>query len=132
MLNKIPIKLAQQAILLIISLVLIFHFLIVSGVIPFDIVWGGRLTSHEEMLQFEGFSIVMNVLILTVVLIKSEILKIKLPNRLIQIFLWFFTGLFALNTIGNLLSLNSLEAYIFTPVTLILTLLFARLASVKA
>jgi hypothetical protein len=36
--------------------------------------------------------------------------------------------LFALNTVGNLFALNSLESILFTPVTAALSVLMARLA----
>ena len=36
----------------------IFHLLILSQIIPFEIVWGGKLKTTEEMYVFESISAV--------------------------------------------------------------------------
>ena len=121
--KRIPIPFAKKTATAIISLTLLFHILIITSIIPFDVVWGGRLTSHSQMLQFETVSLVLNLFIL-LMLLKPTIF----PRKITRFIYWFFCGLFALNTLGNLASLNSLEAYLFTPLTLLLSIMFARLA----
>ena len=46
---------SQQAIKILLSMltaVLLFHLCIVTGIIPYDITWGGRLKSDQEMYVF--------------------------------------------------------------------------------
>ncbi len=42
-------------------LAIFFHFLILLKIIPYDITWGGRLKSDEEMFVFETISIIVNL-----------------------------------------------------------------------
>lgn len=110
---------------------LVFHILILSGVIDYSIVWGGRLKTRTEMLQFETVSLVLNAVFLLVVGVRMNWLRIKIPRIAITITLWLMAGLFLLNTLGNLASLNSLETLIFTPLTAISTVFCVVLAVVK-
>lgn len=107
---------------------LVFHTLILLGVIDYSIVWGGRLKTRTEMLQFETVSLVLNAVFLLVVGIRMNWLRIKIPRIAITITLWLMAGLFLLNTLGNLASLNSLETLIFTPLTAISTVFCGVLA----
>ncbi len=131
MIKKINIEHAINTILIIAALVFVFHLLIISGVIPYQYVWGGRLKSNEQMLRFESISIIINLFIIFIISIKGGYIRPYLSSKVIKVFLWIFSILFVLNTIGNLLSLNSLEAIIATPITFILALMFLRLATEK-
>lgn len=126
--NKITEKFATHSILTILSLVVLFHLLVLMNVIPHHIVWGGRLKDKAELVQFELISIAVNLLMLLVVLIKAKILKVALHPKLLTLALWLMFALFTLNTVGNLLAINEWEKIIFTPLTLILALLCLRLA----
>jgi hypothetical protein len=126
--NLIPEKLAIYGIFIILSLIVLFHLLIVTGVIPFDIVWGGRLQNHSQMLQFETISILMNLVMLGIVAIRAGFYKLNPNFPIVRIALYLMSGLFFLNTIGNLLSNNHMEKIIFTPLTVILFVFSLRLA----
>ena len=39
-----------------------FHLLVLAGVIPFDIVWGGNLKDKTQLYLMEGVSIAINLL----------------------------------------------------------------------
>ncbi len=110
---------------------IIFHLLILSGILPYDFVWGGRLKTHEEMIGFEMFSLVSNLLFLLVVLIKGEAMGTNSYPKTITMALWIMGGLFALNTIGNIVSLSLMETLIFTPLTLLTAILCIMLAKDK-
>jgi hypothetical protein len=101
------------------------------GVIPFEIVWGGRLTSRSQMLRSETVSVIVNLIMIAVVAIKANVLNVELPQIFIKVILWLMFLLFLLNTLGNVFSLNKFEQLVFTPVTLILSLLSLRLALEK-
>lgn len=121
-------RLALATIATILSLIVLFHLLIITGIIPFDIVWGGRLADRAQMLRMETVSIALNVLMLAVVGIRAGFFGKGIHPRIVTAALWIMAALFALNTVGNGLSQNSLERMIFTPLTLILCVLCLRLA----
>ncbi len=122
------IQIAQYGLILILSAVLIFHILVILKIIPYTIVWGGRLKTDKDMYKFEAVSILVNLIFLAIILIYSDILKIDLPGIFITILLWIMAALFALNTLGNLMSKNKLEQKLFTPMTVILTIFSVILA----
>jgi hypothetical protein len=121
----------KAVILILFILIVIFHFLVIFGIVPFQNVWGGRLKTQEEMLKFEAFSIVLNLIFIAVVLVKAGFWKVKISPKIISLLLWIMTILFALNTIGNLFAVNDLEKYIATPITFILSVLCFILAREK-
>jgi hypothetical protein len=120
-LNNLTIrKVAKIGLISIFSLTLIFHLLVLTEIIPYSIVWGGRITNQSQMVIFEAVSIVVNAFFLLVVLLKSGFFKVRLPEKITNGILWIMVVIFLLNTVGNLFSTNSLEKRIFTPVTLLL------------
>lgn len=129
--QKIPFVLAVKTMLVLLAAVLIFHALILIQVIPFDIVWGGRLQSVEQMQGFELISISINLLVMLVVAIKAGYVRSRLPIKAINFLLWSFVVLFTLNTIGNLIAESNLESIIFTPLTFISAILCLRIALEK-
>ncbi len=119
---------AQWGLLILLGLFLVLHLIIVLKIIPYDIIWGGRLKSDREMYRFEIFSILVNALLLMVVLVQRGIITIGMPKSVIYICLWIMTGLFLLNTLGNITSKNKLEQRLFTPVTILLAVFSLILA----
>jgi hypothetical protein len=109
-----------------------FHILVVTGIIPYQIVWGGRLENFSQMLSFEAVSISLNLLMITIVALYANFPKWRINQVVIRIGLWVMFVLFFINTIGNLFSNNELEKLIFTPVTLVLSLFSLRLAITKS
>jgi hypothetical protein len=124
-------RLAVNSILFILSVIVLFHIAILTGLIPFDIVWGGRLKDAAQMRRFETVSILTNAVMIAVVSIRGGYLPVRIPARIITIALWLMGALFVLNTLGNLASVNAWERLIFTPLTAVLALLCFRLAIYK-
>ncbi|MES2555719.1 MAG: hypothetical protein V4604_06185 [Bacteroidota bacterium] len=110
---------------------LVFHLLVLVGVVDYTLVWGGRLKTKAAMLQFETVSLVLNFIFLVVICVRMNWMRINIPRIAVTITLWLMTGLFLLNTLGNLASLNSLETMIFTPITLVLSVFCGALALAK-
>ena len=127
MIRYISEKMAVNTLILILSVVIIFHCLVISGIIPFEIVWGGRLTDVSKMQVYESMSIGLNLMMLFMVMTKAGILRFRINEKVYRIFFGLMCLLFLVNTIGNIFSKNDLERMIFTPFTLILTILFLRL-----
>ncbi|HYG37234.1 MAG TPA: hypothetical protein VD908_01385 [Cytophagales bacterium] len=113
---------------IIFSLTIVFHILVLVGLVPYDIVWGGRVKSVNDMYLFEAISLFLNAVFLFVVSAKSRVVKIRVSEKLLNVLLWIMAGVFLLNTLGNLMSTSELEKMIFTPVTLLLSILCILLA----
>jgi len=108
--------------------ILIFHVFIIVGFIPYSIIWGGKMKTHDDMLVMEGISIGINLLFLGIVFLRfSQRNNASLVNKL-RIAFWLFFVLFSLNTLGNLFAETLTETLIFTPLTILLAVLSLRLA----
>jgi hypothetical protein len=110
---------------------IVFHLLVLSGIVPYQMVWGGRLRSSSEMLWFEVVSVGLNFGFLVVALAESGVLMIRRSGKVLKIIVWMMVGVFFVNTIGNIVSTNSMEKMIFTPVTVLLAVLSLVLAVSK-
>ena len=114
-------------VILLSSVTVIFHFLVLLEIISYENVWAGKLKSVDEMYVYEGFSIVVNCLLILIILVKGQIINPTISPKVINTLLWIFVILFILNTIGNLTSKTSLETIIATPLTFIFALLCLRI-----
>ena len=119
LISKINFKLAVNTVLLIATCALLYHFLIVSQLIPYNIAWGGRLDSLSAMYVFEAISITINLLIISVIATKGGYMKSVIPAKVVTVVLWALVVVFSLNTIGNIFAKTLFEALVFTPVTLV-------------
>ena len=122
------VNIAQYGLVLILSVLLVFHFLILLKIVPYNIIWGGRLKSNKEMYRFETVSILINFIFLYVVLVQSHFFRVDIPKNVMTISLWAMTALFAFNIHGNMMSKNKFEKRLFTPITIILTIFSLILA----
>ncbi len=105
-------------ILVAISLVaIVFHLLIMVKVIPYTITWGGKLKTDSEMYVFESVSILINLFFIYLVLQRVGIVPTVFGIKVVTVLLWIFFGLFALNTVGNIFAVTTLERW-FTLLTL--------------
>jgi hypothetical protein len=89
--------------------IILFHLCIITKIIPYDITWGGRLTNDIEMYFFETISILINLFLCWVLLMKGNFVKYKFPNQVVNIILWIFFAIFILNTIGNIFAKTLFE-----------------------
>ncbi|TXI83980.1 MAG: hypothetical protein E6Q38_02590 [Crocinitomicaceae bacterium] len=128
MIKKTPELLALRMLIVLFCGVLIFHVFVIVGFIPFSIIWGGKMKTHDDMLVMEGISIGINLLFLGIVFLRfSQRNNASLVNKL-RIAFWLFFVLFSLNTLGNLFAETLTETLIFTPLTILLAVLSLRLA----
>ncbi len=127
-LERISLGLAVHAMILLAAAALIFHALIVLGVIPYGIVWGGNLDSASSVHEFEAVSLGINLLLFLVVLMRAGYIRLWLAERALSVLLWVFAMIFLANSIGNLLAKTMLELLLFTPITLMSSVFCARLA----
>jgi len=127
MINRIPFNIAIRTMLVLLSLIALFHLLVLSGVIPYTITWGGKLRSLTQMRLMEFISLLVNTLLMVVISMKAGYLNPFLRPRAITLILWFFVVLFALNTVGNLFAESMFEKLVFTPLTLVSAILCRRI-----
>ncbi|MBM9577678.1 hypothetical protein JWG45_11320 [Leptospira sp. 201903070] len=111
-----------RVLIVIFSVILVFHFFVLIRIIPYTIVWGGRLQNTQQMYGFEIVSILLNSFFLFVILMERGYIRRYLSVALLKVILWIMIFLFSLNTFGNLNSLNQLESILFTPITFLLAL----------
>ena len=107
-------KLACNIMIVILVIVLLFHFLVLSQIINFKNSWGGRLSGENQMYLFETISLCLNALLLFSILQKAAYIKQYFPSKLIETILWIFVFIFTLNTVGNLFANNLFEKILGT------------------
>ena len=127
----ISLKLAGNLSIAIMALLMIFHILMLSGLLPSDIVWGGHQTGAESMQQMELASLAITCFFLFIIMLKMNYIPFKIHKNVITIVLWLMFAWFLLNIIGNLAAATVLEKAIFTPISIVLMLLILRLAIEK-
>ena len=82
--------------------VTLFHLAILAKIIPYEVSWGGKLNNDAEMYLFESISILINLFLGFVLLVKGEYVSKLIPTMGVNIILWVFLFIFGLNTIGNI------------------------------
>jgi hypothetical protein len=132
MLSRISFPLAARVNIGIFGCLILFHLGIVVGImlfdyVPADFVWGGRIQSKEQFISFEGISLVVQATCLFLTLIRAEYLRLERLTNIAHGGMWVLFGIFALNTVGNILAKTAFEKA-FTVVTIILALCSLRLA----
>ena len=121
---------ATKILLTLLLAVSLFHVLILVKIIPYEITWGGRLKNDSEMYVFETFSLVINLFLMLVLLMKANYVKRIFAMKAINIILWIFVVLFALNTLGNLFAKTTLEK-LFAVTTLLFSILITLILKTK-
>ena len=119
-----------RLLLVLIVAVIAFHVCILVKIIPYNLAWGGRLKNDTDMYVFESFSILINIILVVVLLMKIRVITCYANERLIRIILWSFFVLFILNTLGNLFADTNLEK-LFSILTLTSALLIWKILKDK-
>lgn len=128
MINRLPFRSSVNTMLVLLTLLALFHLLVLAGVIPYTITWGGKLRSLTQMRVMELVSLLVNTFLMVVISMKAGYLNSFIRPRAITLILWFFVVLFALNTVGNLFAESMFEKLVFTPLTLVSAILCRRIA----
>jgi len=120
--NQVNLKVLIKIFLSLLLAIVGFHFCIIAKIIPYNIAWGGRLQNDSEMYVFESISILVNLFLGFVLLMKGEFIRYYIKQNMVDRILWFFFVLFILNTIGNIFAKTDFEKFFA-----ILTFLFSTL-----
>lgn len=113
---------AIYILLLILSALSLFHLLLLLKVVTPELIWGGRLSTDNELYLFEGISLVVTFYLILILLIRGSFIRPLLSPKVVNTSLWVFLILFILNTIGNLLAKTTNEK-VFALLTLTITVL---------
>jgi hypothetical protein len=116
----------------ILSLLSLFHLIVIIGIIVLDYVpneflWGGRIETRDEFLQFEIVSLIVSIFCIFIILVRSQSIKISALLGFSRVVLWLLFVLFTLNTIGNLIAESIFERGLAL-LTVILSVLCLKMA----
>jgi hypothetical protein len=89
--------------------IILFHFCIIIKIIPYKIAWGGRLENTKHMYIFETLSILINLFLFFILLMKGRYIESRFREKTLNIILGIFLILFVLNTVGNLFAQTAFE-----------------------
>jgi archaellum biogenesis protein FlaJ (TadC family) len=118
---------AANVLLMLFSAAVLFQLVVLSGFIPTEMVWGGKLESEEQRTVMSLVSLALLLMMIATVLIRMGRIGHSIP-AIGKWGMWAIVVLFALNTMGNLAAEDLRETFIFTPVTLVAALLAWRVA----
>ena len=124
-------KLAGKILIFVLMLLVIFHVFVLLNIIPYQIVWAGQIQNSSSLLVYEGFAILLTVLFILIISMKIGYFQQGKFFKVVKVGVWIVFFYFLLNTVGNLTSGITTEKLIFTPITILLTLLAFRVAIEK-
>lgn len=130
--NIVSFKRATQLSTMILSLLSLFHLIVILGIIFFDyatneFLWGGRMETIDQLLKFEIISLVGSVFCVIIILIRFKSRKSSIFFYFSRVTLWLLSILFMFNTEGNLMAESRFEK-VFALLTVILSILCLRMA----
>lgn len=125
--HLIPFRTAAVTLLVLFAAAIAFQLVVFAGLIPMEMVWGGRLQNEQERMVGALLSIAFLFVFVALVLVRMGRIGRSMPV-VGKWGMWAVCVLFALNTVGNLFALDLRETLIFTPITLVSAVLAARVA----
>ncbi|WP_421812299.1 hypothetical protein [Flagellimonas sp.] len=113
----IDFNVATLASLFILSILILFHIAILTGIlffdyVPIDSLWGGKMKTVAQLLNFEIVSLLTSVIFFFLLLIRSKLLNIPKLTGIARIAMWVLFVFFLVNTIGNVLATTTFERYV--------------------
>jgi hypothetical protein len=112
----------------ILSLLFVFHLLVIAGVVPYTIVWAGKIQNRQQMLRMEAVSVLVLSLAVLLVMLRMGYLQWKENPLVLQGGMWVLFAFFMLNTLGNMTAKSPFEKYGFGSLTLLMAASFLLLA----
>lgn len=124
----ISLKLAANVLLVFLGALLIFHFLVITGLISPNMVWGGQVETNSQVVMMEIGAMVISALMMLMIAVRVGYINAPKIQGATQTAMWVIFVFLLLNTAGNLSSRSGTETLIFTPITIILAVMAYRLA----
>lgn len=126
--NLIGVRAAGNIVLVLFGMLFVFHLLVLTGVIPYNIVWAGKITNKTDLIKMETISLVVLILASLVITLRMEYLRLGISPLTIRIGIWILFVFFVLNTLGNLTAVSPIEKYGFGLLTILISILLLKLA----
>ena len=125
----IPLRLASLGLLGSLALVLVFHGLVIGGVLPAGLVWGGMAVGdHVNFLLLEAVALAVTLLFMTLVLFRSGVFERGRTSIMVTTGIWLMFGYLTLSAVANVASGTQFDNWFFAPGSAILAILTLRLA----
>lgn len=126
--NLIGVRAAGNILLVLFGMLFVFHLLVLTGVIPYNIVWAGKIANKTDLIKMETISLVVLILASLVITLRMEYLRLGISPLIIRIGIWILFVFFVLNTLGNLTAVSPIEKYGFGLLTILISILLLKLA----
>jgi hypothetical protein len=129
MIKKIvSVKSAGNILLILFSLLIVFHVLVLLRVFPSNMVWGGRAAvSPSNLVLFEIIALLVLILFMLIIAAKTGYFKIFKSQKALNVCIWIIFAYMLLNAFANLASSVAAERIIFLPFNLVMAVLVSRL-----
>lgn len=102
-------RFSEKVVLCIVSIYCVLHILILVQLLPYHIVWGGKIESIKTIYFLEGIALVVMLFLGFIIAMKNKIIQPIFKHKAIKRILFVFAVFFILNTIGNLLAESIIE-----------------------
>ena len=122
-------RLAGNVLLIAMAVLMVFHVLVLIGVVPAAAIWGGQVQAGTgALVVMEVIAMGVTLVFATIIAARTGYLKAGRLRIVVKIGVWLISAFLLLNTLGNLASGVAAEGLIFAPITLILAFFAFRLA----
>lgn len=122
-------RLAGTVLLVAFGFLAAFHVLVLIGVVPSTVVWGGQLSeSSGTGRTLEIIALLVTILFAIIIAASMGYIRTGRLRKVMRVGVWLIFVYLVVNTLGNLASAVSLENLLFAPLTLLLSLCALRLA----
>lgn len=125
--RQISVKYAATLMMVLLSGSAIFHVFILSGVIPYKLVFSGLLDTELQMVMYALSTIAALIVVICVISIKGGYMKPFVSKAALNAIMWLLVAIFSVGATGILSSRTTLEMILFTPPALISAILCYRL-----
>ena len=127
--RKIGFKTAGILLVTAFSLLAVFQFFVLAGIVPPEIVWGSHAAeSPGGLLVLELVALGMICLFTVIIAVRTRLIGISRFQIVFEAGSWLVFGYLLFNTALNFASGVSAEKLIFMPVTIVLAVLAFRVA----
>ena len=109
------------------AVMLILQLLVLIKIIPYHVFWVGKINPEEQLVPFMSISILMDVILISVLLIKLKDIQGKILKNMVDGIIWVYVIIFAINTIKNLFSDDLIVLVLGTTFTIVSSFLCWRI-----
>lgn len=121
--NRSAATIAANIATLLFAIVIILQLLLVLGILPVTMFWGGTQTELTLGLRLASVAAaIILALFAYVIRRRAGLIGSPPPSTLVKILSWVITAFMVLNTLGNLASQSTAEKIVFAPLTILLAI----------